>query len=279
VTDQPSNTNDDGLFPIDLSVARLARIENFLAGGDAAFAVDRAAAKTLGEASPVGLDGLRGVIEGLKAFVARAVRLLTGDIGIRQFLDIGMSTPTTGMVHDVAWQTAPDARVVYASYDPTTLAHVHSLGKDGPEGAVAHVHSSFDDLAKILHEAAGTLEFGQPIAVILPTTLNLIPDDSLAQQIVDDLRAAVVPGSYLVFAHTSLDFAAEGTAKVIELLNEAIQETYVVRTKAQITRLLDGFDLVSPGLVPVETWRNHGAPPILGGGVPIPIYAAVGHKP
>jgi hypothetical protein len=66
---------------------------------------------------------------------------------------------------------------------------------------------------------------------------------------------------------------------VIELLNEAIDEDYVVRTEAEITPLLDGFELVSPGLVPVEEWRNEGAPPVIGEGIPVPIYGAVGHKP
>jgi hypothetical protein len=279
VTDQPSDTNDGGLFPIDLSVARLARIENVLAGGEANFAIDRAAAETLAEASPTGLEGLRGVIEALKAFVARAVRFLAGEVGVRQYLHIGMSTPTTGMVHDVAWQIVPDARVVYASYDPTTLAHVHSLGSGASAGAVAHVHSSFDDPQEILHQAAATLDFGRPVAVILPTTLNLIVDDDLARRIVDELRDAMAPGSHLVFAHTSLDIAGRGTAKVIELLNQAMSESYVVRTEGEIARFLDGFDLVKPGLVPVEQWRNDDDPPILENGRSIPIYGAVGGKP
>ncbi|HET6952339.1 MAG TPA: SAM-dependent methyltransferase [Acidimicrobiales bacterium] len=150
---------------MDLSVARLARVENFLAGGEAHFAIDRAAADTLAEASPVGLDGLRGVVQAMKIFVARAARFLAGDVAVSQLLDIGMSTPTTGMVHDVAWRTAPDTRVVYASYDPTTLAHVHSLRKDAAEGAVAHVHNSFDEPHKTLREAAATLDFRRPVAV------------------------------------------------------------------------------------------------------------------
>ncbi|HET6952338.1 MAG TPA: hypothetical protein VFI47_18305 [Acidimicrobiales bacterium] len=47
------------------------------------------------------------------------------------------------------------------------------------------------------------------------------------------MRDAITPGSYLVFAHTSLDFAADGTAKVIDLLNEAINEPYVVSTQGR----------------------------------------------
>src|SRR4029453_4749878 len=110
--DQPSDAHGHGPFAIDLSVARLARVENFLAGGDAHFAVDRAAVESIGELFQGGLDGLRELVEVVKAFVARAVTVLTGDLGIRQYLHIGMSTPTTGMVHQIAARIAPDTRVV-----------------------------------------------------------------------------------------------------------------------------------------------------------------------
>jgi hypothetical protein len=279
VTDLPSDAHDDASFPIDLNVARLARIENYLVGGEANFAIDREVAETLAGAAPTGLAGLRVAIEAMEAFMARAVRVVAGAPGIRQFLHIGMATPTTGMIHEVAWQVAPDARIVYASYDPTTLAHVHTLRTGAAEGMVAHVHSSFEDPQRILREAAATLDFGRPVAVLLPTTLNVIGSDDVARRVVDDLRDATVPGSYLVLAHTSLDIETEGTAEVIELLNAAIDESYVSRTEAEIAGLLAGLDLLDPGLVPVEHWRSDRDPPALDGGRVVPIYGAVGRKP
>jgi hypothetical protein len=280
-SDQPSATNDSDAFPIDLNVARIARLENFLVGGDANFAVDRSVAEELAEAADDRLDGLRGVVVALKAFVDRTVRVLVGDAGVHQLLHIGMATPTGdgGMVHDIALDIAPDARVVYASYDPTTLAHVHVLGKDVPEGAVVHVQSSFGDPQKILRAAAATLDLDRPVAVILPTTLNLVADDTVARRIVDELRDAVVSGSYMALAHTSPDNAPESTAKIIEMLNAALDEPYVLRSEAEIARLLTGFDLLDPGLVPIEDWRNDGGPPVLASGHTVPILGAVGRKP
>jgi hypothetical protein len=180
VPDQPPGANDEGPFPIDPNVARLARLENFLAGGHAHFAVDRAAAEALSEETLSGLDGLRATTEALRAFVARAVGF-TAEAGARQFLQIGTSVPTSGMAHEVAQQIAPDARVVYVSYDPTTLAHVHRLETAAPEqGAVASVFCPYDDTRTILGEAAATLDFGRPVVVILPTTLVLIADSDVA---------------------------------------------------------------------------------------------------
>jgi hypothetical protein len=54
MTDDPADSTEGGPFSVDLSVARLARVENFLAGGEAHFAVDRAAAESIGEFSPAG---------------------------------------------------------------------------------------------------------------------------------------------------------------------------------------------------------------------------------
>ena len=269
--------DDEGPFAIDPSVPRLARVENFLAGGQAHFAVDEAAAESIGDVAAGGLDALRSMVDALKAFVARAVTVVGGDLGIRQYLHIGMSTPTTGMVHHIATKIAPGTRVVYVSYDPTTLAHVHALGDDVDEGVVAHVNSAFDDVQPILREAGEVLDLGRPVAVVLPTSLNLIADDAVAQRVVDDLRAAMAPGSYLVFAHTSLDLAPAGADRVIARFNDLLDESYVVRTEAEIAGLLAGFELVEPGLVPVDHWR----PDDPGAAVrrPAPIFGAVGRRP
>jgi hypothetical protein len=172
----------------------------------------------------------------------------------------------------------PDARVVYASYDTTTLAHAHGLWRDAPEGAVGHVHSRFENPDKILQGAAELLDLGKATAVVLPTSLNVVTDE-VAQKLVDTLRATLVSGSYMVMAQTSFDILAHGTAEVIELLNAVLEEPYVARTEREVAHHLEGFDLLDPGLVPVERWRSDGDPPFLPEGQLVPLYGAVGRKP
>ena len=53
-----------------------------------------------------------------RAFLARAVRFLAAEAGIRQFLDIGTGIPTANNTHEVAQSAASDCRVVYVDYDP-----------------------------------------------------------------------------------------------------------------------------------------------------------------
>jgi hypothetical protein len=279
VSDQPSATHDSDEFGIDPQVPRMARVENYITGGVANFASDRALVDDLADAARANVDQLRGAISAMKSFMARAVRLLAGEQGIDQFLYIGMATPQHEMIHEVAQKVVPRARVVYASYDPTTLAHVHTILKDVPAGTIGHVQSSFDDPGKIVREASATLDFARPVAVLLPTSLNLIADDDVAQRIVDGLGAAMVPGSHMALAHTSTDIDTPGTVEVVAMLDAALDERYVSRTTEGVLRLLAAFELLEPGLVPVEQWRPEGDPPALGRVGTVPIYGAVGRRP
>jgi hypothetical protein len=273
-----TDSNEEGPLPIDLNVPRISRVRNALTGGEANFQVDRKVADALVETSPFGAVGLKAVLEALDQFVTRALRTVADESEVRQFLHIGTATPSTGMVHERVVPLIPDARVVYASHDATTLAHVHGLRRDRPDGAVGHVHSSFTDPERILQGAAEMLDLSIPVTAILPTSLNIV-NDEVAQNLVDALRNTLVPGSYVVLAETSLDIPADGTEKVIALLNTMLDEPYVARPREQIAGHLAGFDLLEPGLVPIEAWRSDGAPPFLENGQQMPFYGAVGLRP
>jgi hypothetical protein len=273
-----TDSNEEGPLPIDLNVPRISRVRNALTGGEANFQVDRKVADALVETSPFGAVGLKAVLEALDQFVTRALRTVADESDVRQFLHIGTATPSTGMVHERVVPLVPDARVVYASHDATTLAHVHGLRRDRPDGAVGHVHSSFADPERILAVAAEMLDLSVPVAAILPTSLNIV-SDAVAQDLVDALRNTLVPGSYLVLAETSLDIPADGTENVIALLNTMLDEPYVARPREQIAGHLAGFELLEPGLVPIEEWRSDGAPPFLDNGQQMPFYGAVALRP
>jgi hypothetical protein len=276
--DEAADRDEDGPFPIELGVPSLSRVRNAISGGAANFSVDREVVETMAAATPNGLDGLQSVIEALHAFKMRAVRTVASDTEVRQFLHVGTATPTTGMVYEHVLPLLPEARIVYASYDTTTLAHVHALWRDAPEGAVAHVHGRFDDPQKLLAGTAETLDLDKPVAAVLPTTLNVLVDED-AQRMIDTLREGLAPGSYVVMAQVSLDIYAVGAAEVVEVLNSVLDEPYIPRTKDEIAHHLEGFELLDPGLVPIEQWRSDGDPPFLPEPQLIPLFGAVGRKP
>ena len=97
----------------------------------------------------------------------RAVAYLAAEAGMRQFLDIGTGIPTRPNLHEVVQDIAPTARVVYADNDPIVLSRARALLTSSREGATAYIDADLRDPAAILTEAARTLDFAQPIAVVL----------------------------------------------------------------------------------------------------------------
>ncbi len=71
------------LSEIDTSVPHIARVYDYWLGGKDNFAPDRAVAEAAMREDPNVVEGVRGN----RAFLARAVRYLAGQAGVRQFLD------------------------------------------------------------------------------------------------------------------------------------------------------------------------------------------------
>jgi hypothetical protein len=264
---------------IDTTVAHPARVLNYLAGGAGNFAADRQAVEHVAEALPAGIETARAAVRSMAAFQARVVRWLIGEVGIRQFLKVGTGVPAGEDVHEIAQAAAPEARVVYVGSDPVVLAHAHALRRGSLEGATAYVHATLQALEMIVHEASATLDLARPVAVLLPATLNFVPDDDDPDGVVARLVEAVASGSHLMIAHTSYDITAEGMVEAAERFSELLGEPYVVRGRDEIARFLDGLDVVEPGLVPIDQWRPADDVPAPPSGRPVPIYGAVGRKP
>ena len=56
------------------------------------------------------------------------------------------------------------------------LSHAKALLKSSPEGACDYLDADLRDPQKILADAARTLDFAQPVAVMLLTVLQFVPD-------------------------------------------------------------------------------------------------------
>jgi hypothetical protein len=121
----------------------------------------------------------------------------------------------------------------------------------------AYIQADLHDRGHILGEAAATLDFGQPVAVMLLAILQFSPDAADPGHIVAGLMDAVVPGSYLVISHPASDIQAEAMAKMARGLNQRQRGTEQVRfrAEAEVLRFFDGLDLVEPGLVQPHRWR------------------------
>jgi O-methyltransferase involved in polyketide biosynthesis len=224
---------------------------NYWLGGKDNFAADREAAERVLEAMP----SLPLIARAARLFLIDAVHQLAAEHGVRQFLDIGTGLPTADNTHDVAQRAAPESKIVYVDYDPVVLTHAQALLTSSPEGVTDYIQADLRDTDTILKEASRTLDLTRPVAVLLIAVLHFIPDADDPCRIVATLRNALAPGSYLVVSHGT----DEGKPDVAQAAEKVYQRTVTanlrMRSRSDILRFFDGFELVDPGLVPMPYWR------------------------
>ncbi len=232
---------------------------DYLLGGKDHFAIDRVAAERAMDAVPT----LRAAARENRAFLGRAVRYLVGEAGIRQFLDVGTGLPSANNVHEVAQSIAPDCRVVYVDNDPLVLTHARALLTSKPEGRTAYIQAELRQPERILADPAirETLDFSQPIALMLVSVLHFIPDGEDPAGSVRTLLGALPSGSYLVASHPSAEYDPEGMTR----MEQSFRQAGVVNQSRSADELaalaFTGLELVEPGIVPVMDWRPEGSGP------------------
>ncbi|MEU2743431.1 SAM-dependent methyltransferase [Streptomyces sp. NPDC007095] len=243
---------------IDTTKAHPARVYDVFLGGKDNYPVDRSAAAAAIVANPRGYLDVRHN----RDFLRRAVTTLTRESGIRQFLDIGTGLPTQENVHQIAQRITPESRVVYVDNDPVVLAHARALLTSGPEGQTDYIDADLEEPARILEGAAKTLDFEQPIALVLVAILHFIEDEQ-AYPIVRELVEALPSGSRLVLSHLTEDLNAENIRAVQRTFTER-GFTFVLRSRAEVERFFteNGLEVEEPGVVPVHRWRPDGAAPL-----------------
>ncbi len=242
----------DGPVPeIDTSKPHPARMYNYWLGGKDHFAADRAVADAVEADWPAVRTGAREN----RAFLARAVRYLAVEAGVRQFLDLGSGLPTKNNVHEVAQAAAPSSRVVYIDNDPLVLAHARALLTSAPEGRTAYIQADARDPESIMSSPVirDVLDFSQPIALMLVAVLHFIPDEDKPTEILASLLDALPRGSYLVASHFTTEHDPERFATGLAYASRVRTQP---RDSGDFARLaFAGLELVPPGVVLVSEWR------------------------
>ena len=236
---------------IDVSVPHPARVYDYWLGGKDNFEADRRA----GDAGYAVFPGVLQSVRANRAFLARVVRHLVTEAGVRQFLDIGSGLPTACNTHEIAQHKAPESRVVYVDNDPVVLMHARVLLDSAPEGRTDYLHADARDPGAILAGAAATLDFGKPVAVLLLGVLHFLPDDGEVAAILAGLKEAIAPGSYLAVSHLASDINPELMAEFAKRMVEAGVPPGALRDGDQVRGFFDGMEPLPPGVVPVTRWR------------------------
>jgi hypothetical protein len=259
---------------VDTKRANVARVYDYWLGGSHNFLADQDVARAITAVEPK----MREIAQANRQFLGRAVRFLA-TAGIGQFLDIGSGIPTEGNVHEVAQHADPRARVVYADVDQVAIAHSAAI-LAGNENATI-VEADLREPEKILAsgDVRRLIDFGQPAGLLLMVVLHFIADSEDPWRIVARLRDALAPGSYLVLGHATHEgrpAVAHATKKVA---NRRVSTELHLRSRAEIQRFFDGFELVDPGLVYVPLWRPDSPADVPGDPSQFGCLVGVGRKP
>lgn len=240
---------------IDTTTPNVARIYDFLLGGKDNFAADRRAARQLLQAIP----DAAAIARDNRSFLGRAIRYMAGELGIRQFLDLGSGLPTQANVHELAQDVAPDARVVYVDNDPVVASHGRALLATRNQ-QVAMVLGDLREPAAILDhpETRALLELSRPVAVLCTSTLHFISDAEGPHEIIARYRDRLAPGSCLAITHGSCvppeEDPDDDVNRATRVYSQASAQLHA-RPLPEILRFFDGFELIEPGLVWMPEWR------------------------
>ncbi|GAB2807586.1 SAM-dependent methyltransferase [Actinoallomurus bryophytorum] len=234
----------------DPQVPSVARMYDFFLGGKENFAVDRRAAEEVGRALP----GVAGVARSNRQFLRRAVRF-AAERGVEQFLDLGAGLPTQGNVHEIARSVHPGARVVYVDNDPVVTSHGRALLTGDGDAAV--VDADLRDAEAVLSDprVRELIDFDLPVCVLFVAVLHFMPDEEDPAGVIGRYRDAVPAGSPLVISHAAVE---EHRNLEVEDAYRSASAPFVARTREQVTALLDGLEIVDPGVVRLHEWRPEG---------------------
>ncbi|GII75885.1 hypothetical protein Sru01_08670 [Sphaerisporangium rufum] len=236
---------------LDTSVPNAARMHDYLLGGKDNFAADREAAEAVLAIAPE----VRAMAAETHAFQGRVLRYLLAE-GMRQFLVLGVGLPSRHDSYDEVRAADPDARLVYAARDAVVLSHARALLAGHPgtavvEGDVLHPAELMAD-----HELRRVLDPARPVAVLVPGALNFIPEEDEPVKRIAELRDMLPAGSHLVLVHALFDVRPEVFAPILEIYKRTFKHTESARrTREQVLRFFDGWELIEPGLVWVRQWR------------------------
>ncbi|MGY0060943.1 SAM-dependent methyltransferase [Streptomyces sp. LZ34] len=193
-----------------------------------------------------------------RLFVMRAVRILAGQYGIRQFLDIGSGPDHAPNVHEAAQAVEPACRVVYVDRDEAAMAEL-SARRVG-DARVGYLTADVRDPEAILGSSAvrGTIDFQQPVGLLLASVFLFVQDEDDPAGIVERLVAELPSGSYVAFSQGTYDY--DGDRRTVELLTSLYAEGGVIvtpRDRATIAEFLEGagLEILAPGIVATNRWR------------------------
>ena len=252
---------------IDTTVPNVARVWNYLVGGRDNFEADRQAARQLIAAAPV----MAEVAPASRAFLRRVVSYLAAEAGIRQFLDIGTGHADGGQHARGRPGGGPVLPHRLRGQRPGRAGARAGPGSAPRPRASPATSTRTPATRAIIAGAPQTLDFGQPVGVIIIDILNFIED--AAGEPGPAGRGGArrqLPGGHAAGQGRAADRGARRW-------NQMAATPVFLRDRGQVAPWFNGLELVEPGIVEVHPWRPAPGDPDYPDGMPL--LGAVARKP
>ncbi len=242
-----------GVDPVATDRPNIARMYDYLLGGNANFAADRQAAEEFNAAIPGNERWAYSHARANRAFLRRAVRYLASH-GIDQFLDLGSGVPTKGNVHEIVGELNPTARVAYVDHEPVAVHHARRLLDGHTQVTVTQADACDPQAVLTAPGVASLLDVTRPVAVLAVALLEVI--DAEPVELIASYRQACVPGSALVISHlTQLTITDEQRAAFQQMMADTPTPHARFTTREEMDAIGAGYTWISPGVVPLDHWR------------------------
>jgi hypothetical protein len=230
----------------------LGRIADYWLGGFHNLEIDRIAAQQILQAIPDAAN----IAFAQRRFVQRAVGYLC-ELGIKRFLDISAALPTAGNTDEVARSYYPDAQVVYADFDPITVATAERIIRDVDgvwflQADLRHPQDFFER-----PEVRALLAPGEPVGFVMVGLSHFLTDDEI--RLVADTTAAMLPaGSFFIGSQVTDDYRENYSPEEFEIALAVYTSSgtpFYRRSQDEIRALIAPWQITEDGIHLLEQWR------------------------
>lgn len=238
-----------GLSRLDLKKPSAARVYDYYLGGTHNFAVDREFA----EQAIALVPELPWIMRINRAYLRRAVRYMV-EVGIRQFIDLGSGIPTVGNVHQVVEALTQDAKVIYVDNDPVAVTHSSQILTSRHNAIV--IPADVREPEKIFEhsDVRRLVDPAKPVGVLMFAILHFVSDSDDPRGVIARYRHHMVPDSHIALSHATRLEGDESMAEHRKMYDRS-SNPMTMRTMDEVRALMEGFEIVPPGVVYMPLWR------------------------
>jgi hypothetical protein len=241
----------------DPSRPTISRVYDALLGGKENFQADRDVRDRLFTIDTEVGQATRDLHE----FLLRATRFLAKEAGITQFLMCGVNFPSAENLHETAQRINRECSVVYVARDPAVLAHGRALLADNDRTHMADAHYRFPHQVLEHPAVVKHIDLTQPVALYQPGTMRYLSDEMNPIGIMAEYIEALASGSFVILAHLHDPGPDHELYEVAMRTRQVAADNNLgkhFRSRDQILAMLNGLNILDPGLVPLATWWPDG---------------------